>query len=374
MTHFSYLVDLSAITAFDEQNGKKSSWVHSLPMGTYKHPIYGTISVDAERAKRFADSVNNRTRGIEPSINYNHNNADVAAGWGKKAEARADGVWMFVEWTDDAAKQILEKKYKYFSAEFEDEWSDPTGNKFTDVMFGGALTNRPYMKNLAPINLSEETYQIAFDLVSAATSKTLDELKGGTGVALSDDDVKKIVDGLAAKMATTTPPTPTPTQKLSEIPELKALAEENPLVKALMSAVETQNLSLADSAVKLKEAEITRKLSEFDRSKIVLSPVARQAVAQLAMQLPTELSESFWGILEGMKRSNTFLVELGEYAGVTANYGSVKTADTQLREAAKKLVDNNKGMSFSDAYDEAVRENPALYKRYRDELNAGVEN
>src|SRR5258706_1735308 len=161
MTHFSYLVDLSAITAFDEQNGKTSSWVHSLPIGTYKHPIYGTISVDADRAKRFADSVNNRTRGIEPSINYNHNNQDIAAGWGKKAEARADGVWMFVEWTDDAATQIKEKKYKYFSAEFDDEWADPQGNKFTDVMFGGALTNRPFMKNLAAINLAEATHNIA---------------------------------------------------------------------------------------------------------------------------------------------------------------------------------------------------------------------
>lgn len=376
MTNFCYLVDLSAITAFDEANGKKSNWVHTLPLGNYKHPLYGTITVDAERAKRFADSVNNKTRGIEPSINYNHNNEDIAAGWGKKAEVRADGVWMFVEWTSDAAAKIIEKKYRYFSAEYADEWEDATGKKFVDVLFGGALTNRPFMKNLTPINLSEETYDLAFDLVAAATGKTADDLKGGTGVALTEDDLKKIVEGVSAKLTEKRAgdTDPTPGQKLSDIPELKALAEENPLVKALMAAVETQNASLATSAQQLKEADVSKRLGEFDRSKIVLSPVARNQVAELALALPNELAEKFWSILENMKRSSSFLVELGERAGATVNYGSVKSAKTQLEDAARELMKDDKSMSFSDAYENVVSTNPTLYTRYRAELAEGVAN
>jgi|SRR6185369_1521789 len=375
MTHFSYLVDLSALTAFDENNGVKSSWVHALPLGNYKHPVYGTISIDSEKATRYAESVNNKTRGIDPSINYNHNNQDIAAGWGKKAEARADGVWLFVEWTNDAATQIQEKKYKYFSAEYEDEWTDPQGNKHTNVIFGGALTNRPFMKNLAPINLSEETYNIAFDLVAAATGKSADDLKGGNSVGLSEEDLKKIIEGVSAKVVETKATTTEPTlaQKLSDMPELKTLAEENPLVKALIGAVETQNATLAENAAQLKTAEIAKKLTEFDTSKLVMTPVARQRVLKFAEALPNELHDAFWAILTDMKRSSSFLVELGEFTGATVNYGSPKSAQTQLEEAAKKLISESGGKkSFSEAYDEAVSQNPALYERYRVEMREEV--
>lgn len=375
MTNFGYLVDLSAITALDENNGVFSNWVHVLPMGTYKHPLYGTISVNEARAKAFADSVNNKTRGIEPSVNYNHNNEDIAAGWGKKAEARTDGLWMFVEWTAAGAEKIKAKEYKYFSAEFVDEWEDNQGNKFKDVVFGGALTNRPFMKNLTPINLSEEVYTLAFDLVAAATGKTTDDLKGGNGVGLSDDDLKKIVEGVTTKLNEGKPAGPaTPNQKLSDIPELKALAEENPIVKQLLSAVETQNLSIAENEQKLKEAEILRKLAEFDRSKIVLSATAKQRVIKLAMEMNTELVPEFWSLLEDMKRSSSFLVELGERAGITVNYGSVKPARVQLQEAANKIKAGRTDLTDSDAFNMAVAENPALYQRYRTEMSEGVAN
>lgn len=376
MTNFSFLVDLTKLTEFSETDGKKSNWIHVLPLGNYTHPVYGTINVDTARAQRFADSVNNKIRGIEPSVNYNHNNEDIAAGWGKKAESRSDGVWMFVEWTDAGAEKIKAKEYKYFSAEYADEWEDSQGNKHTDVIFGGALTNRPFMKNLAPINLAEETYNLAFDLVAAATGKSAEDLKGGNSVGLSEEEINKIIEGVASKVvsAKANDPAPTPAQKLSEMPELKALAEENPLVKALIAAVETQNLSLVDSAQRLKEADISRRLTEFDRSKLVLTPVARQRIASFANNIPQELSEDFWVILAEMKKSNAFLVELGERAGATVNYGSPRTAESELQDEVKKLRSADKAMSYAEAYEHIVRERPELYKRYRDEQNAGVTN
>lgn len=378
MTVSSYLIDLSAVT-LSEQNGVKSSWVHALPIGDFKHPVYGTISVTSTRAVKFSDSVNKRVRGIDPSINYNHNNADVAAGWVKKGEARADGLWLFVEWIPDAAKALEEKKYRYFSLEFEDTWEDPQGQKFTDVVLGGALTNRPFMKNLVPINLSEETYQMAIDLVAAGTGRTEADLKGGNSVPLSEDDLKKIIEGVANKVGEVKPTEPAPTDapagtKLSEMPELKALAEENPLVKALIVAVERQNVNIASSAQQLKEADIARRLADFDRSKLVLTPVAKERIKKFTLELPTTLSDDFWEILTDMKRSNAFLVELGEHAGATVNYGSPKTAAVLLQEAAKTLMAANKGMIYADAYDQAANADPALYKRYRAELAEGVAN
>src|SRR5258706_5286249 len=232
MTNSSYLVDVSGLT-LNETNGTDASWVHALPIGSYKHPIYGTIDITADRAKSFADSVTSKVLGtVEPSINYVHDNSNVAAGWVKNAEARSDGVWLFVEWVKDAAQAIKDKKWRYFSSEFEDEWTDTQGVKHKDVIRGGALTNRPFMKNLVPINLSEATIDLAFDLVAELTGKDKDSLKGGNGMALDDADITKIVDALAVKIGTPpVPPTPpTPTVSLMDIPELKALAEENPML------------------------------------------------------------------------------------------------------------------------------------------------
>jgi len=370
MTLASYLVDVGGL-AFDETNGVQSSWVHALPIGSYKHPIYGTIDINGDRAKQFADGVNTKVRGIDLSINYVHDNDNIAAGWVKKSEARSDGVWLFVEWTNDAAKEIKEKKWRYFSSEFEDEWEDPQGSKHKNVMFGGALTNRPFMKNLVPINLSEQTLDTAFELVSIVKGLDLDSLKGGKGMELSDEQIAKIVEGVSLKMTEKKTEDPTVT-KLTEIPELKALADENPLVALLIKTVESQNVGIKTSQQELKLAEINRKLSDFDRSKIVLTPRAKNLAATLAEAMPDSLSESFWELLTEMKKGSSFLVELGERAGATVNYGSQKSALVQLNEAAARIRKEYGDMSLTDAFEEAVKENPALYTRYRTEQNEGV--
>lgn len=366
----SYLVDLAGLS-LQETNGIDSCWVHALPVGDYKHPVYGDIKIDTSRVARFAESVKSRLRGIDPSINYVHNNNDVAAGWVKDAEPRPDGLWLFVEWVKDAAQAIKDKKWRYFSSEFEDEWTDPQGKKHSDVIFGGALTNRPFMKNLVPINLSETTIELAFGLVSEITGKDPDSLKGGNGMPLSEEDIKNIVDGLATKLSeskpVTDPPTPT-APSITDIPEIKELAESNPLVKMLLEQVERQNKGIADGAVRLKEASVTAKLSEFDRSKIVLTPVAKELAAKLAMEMPDQLSEDFWKLLSEMKRGSSFLVELGERTGATINFGTQKTPGKEFADLAASLKTEHK-LSEADAFEMAASQNPGLYKRYRGELN-----
>lgn len=369
----SFVLD-TGVLSFEEASGVESSWVHALNLGNYKHPIYGDIKIDAERIKNFADSVVKKVRGtVEPSINYVHNNEDKAAGWVKNAEARADGLWLFVEWVKDAAKKIKDKEWRYFSSEFADEWEDPQGVKHKDVILGGALTNRPFMKDLLPINLSEETYQVAFDLVSIATGKDVDTLKGGN-MELSEDQLKKIIEGVSTKLAEAKVTNPPPaTKSLAELPELKALAEENPMVATLIKFVETQNLELSTSAKQLKEAEIKAKLIDFDRTKIVLTPVARKLAEDLMMELDDRHQEPFWKLLTEMKRGSSFLVELGERAGATVNYGSHRSAKKEFDDATKKLMSEDK-LSAADALERVAADNPNLYARYRQELMEGVES
>ncbi len=365
----TYLVEAASGLTFSESTGSQT-WVHALPIGAFKHPVFGTIDITAERAQRFAESVKAKVRGIDPSINYEHDDSKDAAGWVKDAEARSDGVWLLADWVADAATAIKDKKWRYFSAEFADEWVDQQGKKHTDVIMGGALSNRPFVKSLAPINLSEATVENALDLVALISGQTVDSLKGGTSVELSDEAMDKIVDKLAVKLTDARKGDPV-VKKLTEIPELKALAEENPMVKALLAHVESQNADIQSNAQRLREAEITQKLSDFDRSQIVLTPVAKQRVVNLLNQMPTELSEEFWTLLTEMKRSSAFLVELGERAGTTVNYGSPKSAAKLFDEATTKLMSEAK-LTYTDAVERVASENPNLYKRYRDEQFEGV--
>jgi phage I-like protein len=150
---FGYFVDLSTIQLSDD----RPSWIQAMPLGKYKHPFFGDIEITPERVKRFSDNVNNKVRGTDLDIDYDHKmTSGEAAGWVTAADARTDGLYLLVDWTPKARQSIREKAYRYFSPEFTDEWEHPkTSVKYKDVIFGGGITNRPFLKDIAPINASE---------------------------------------------------------------------------------------------------------------------------------------------------------------------------------------------------------------------------
>jgi hypothetical protein len=81
-----YWVDLTA-HQFDDESG--AAWIQALPLGTYDHPLYGTIDVTPGRVARFASNVNNKVRGQDLDIDYDHKeHSGRAAGWVTAADAR----------------------------------------------------------------------------------------------------------------------------------------------------------------------------------------------------------------------------------------------------------------------------------------------
>lgn len=132
-------------------------WIHAAPIGTYQHPVYGEIKLDNDKVIRMARNINTGVRGQDLDIDYEHKKRDgKAAGWVKKAQARENGLWLQVDWTDPAKQAIQNKEYRYFSPELADAWQHPqSGETYKDVVLGGALTNRPFLKGILPINLSE---------------------------------------------------------------------------------------------------------------------------------------------------------------------------------------------------------------------------
>src|SRR3954464_8536862 len=157
MARFGYYADLRG-TRFTEGE-KPKSWVMAMRVGDYKHPAYGQISFTADRIKRFADSVKNKVRGIALDIDYDHKadpaRGNEAAGWVEDAKIEGDALMLLVEWTKTAAEKIKDGAYRYFSPDFQDEWRDSNSIEHRDVLFGGGITNRPFLKDLLPVNLSE---------------------------------------------------------------------------------------------------------------------------------------------------------------------------------------------------------------------------
>src|ERR1700743_791798 len=113
------------------------------------------MKFDQEKIQQFADGVNTKVRGIDLDVDYDHKGkTDKAAGWVKEAKVASDGLRLRVEWTPEGAKAVKDKEYRYFSPEFKDTWKDARGVEHKNVLFGGALTNRPYLKDLIPVTLS----------------------------------------------------------------------------------------------------------------------------------------------------------------------------------------------------------------------------
>lgn len=137
----------------------RPTWVHAFPLGRYVHPTHGELVFTLERLERLAEGVNRGVRGITPALDYDHREdrarGGMAAGWIEAAEVRPDGLWLAVRFTDEARAEVRAGAWRYLSPEFSD-WTDPrTGVRQRDVLLGAALTNRPFLRDLAPVAACE---------------------------------------------------------------------------------------------------------------------------------------------------------------------------------------------------------------------------
>ena len=160
----------TAVTAVPQLDGGNEVWVEALPARIYHTPNYGEVLVTKDKLARMVQNFNARVRGQDISTDFDHGmdraKGNQASGWYREFALRPSSsdptqpaLFARIELTDDAAKEIKDKKWRYFSLEWLDEWLDNNGNEFLDVITGGAFTNKPVAKNIMPINLSEAMWE-----------------------------------------------------------------------------------------------------------------------------------------------------------------------------------------------------------------------
>ena len=162
-------------------DGKPRSWIMIAPTGTFEHDRYGTLDFTRAKLAEMKANFDQRVRHIDIALDVDHDQG-AATGWLERLEFRSAhndqpaGMWGLVRWTPYGAKLLQEEQYRYFSPEFGD-WKDPeSGTVYHNVLMGGALTNRPFLKTMGDVHLSEaqrvaRDVRLLHDAVAEAVSR-----------------------------------------------------------------------------------------------------------------------------------------------------------------------------------------------------------
>lgn len=160
----------SAVTDVPELDGGNEVWLEALPARIFHTPQYGPVEVSPQKLQNMVSNFNKRIRGQDIATDFDHGmdraKGNQASGWFKEFAVKPStddptqaSLYARVELTNDAANEIKDKKWRYFSLEWDDAWMDNDGTVHPDVIMGGAFTNRPIAKKMMPINFSEAMWQ-----------------------------------------------------------------------------------------------------------------------------------------------------------------------------------------------------------------------
>lgn len=175
--------------------------------GKWNHPMYGEVKITKSTIDDVITNFREKKRGIDLAVDENHEENHKALGWFREVFSDDEGENCFakIELTKRGAELLNEGAYKYFSPEIvfakEDE---ETGEQHSNLLIGGAFTNRPFFKAMQPLMASEtatndvpandpKAGQLLFVSLSERMKEFLELLaKFGEASAVSSDDVRQL--------------------------------------------------------------------------------------------------------------------------------------------------------------------------------------
>jgi phage I-like protein len=146
-----WLVPDTRAAQADDASAALTQWVHLLPAGTVTgRDGRGPYTVDAEAVQAVLAAY--AAHGGHLPVDYEHQSLGAsqrsgpvpAAGWIEALEARADGVWGLVRWTERAAELLSRREYRYLSPVFS--YLVESGRVI--ALEGAALTHTPNLAEL----------------------------------------------------------------------------------------------------------------------------------------------------------------------------------------------------------------------------------
>ena len=154
--------------------------IQLLRVGSFLHDGR-EISVSNSDLKSMIKNFSEKIRGIDLMIDFSHNSEGEAAGWinNLAISDSGDQLWAEVDWTPTGKKCLENKSFKYISADFSFNYKDnEKRNDHGPTLFGAGLTNRPVVKEMSPIVLSEGINQLSE--VDKMTEEKKEEIEAKT--------------------------------------------------------------------------------------------------------------------------------------------------------------------------------------------------
>jgi hypothetical protein len=144
--------------------------------GTFYDPRYGEFEISRKMLGQMVENFDNGVLGIEVALDVSHKPQDGAAGFIRRLFLDGNKLRAEVEFTEYGLDAVKKRGMKYLSAEFHENYRDnETGRAYGPTLLGAALTPRPVIKRLDPIQLSEDADTEHPTLVSDRVKRFLSE-------------------------------------------------------------------------------------------------------------------------------------------------------------------------------------------------------
>jgi phage I-like protein len=376
--------------------------IHVVPTGTWNHPMYGEMEITPADIAEF---VQNFSRGVrlDIPITAGHDNGMSggelpAIGWFTELIDRgAAGLYASTKWTAEGKQLLTDGSFKYFSPEFYEQYSDPeTGVKYGHVLVGGALTNKPYFKELEPVvaQFSEPDIMNQFNLdmklkdILAKEPAKLSELEKAFVKEHKSELNAEQTTAFASVFDESAP---------AETEEEKAAREEKEQGDANEAAGKNRDGSVKVEAsekgtVVITAAELAALRSKADKgqeafsqvetmkldaevSKMIFSatnaegrilPKSKDAIVSFMKTLSEKQRDQFRNIVNALPTSKMF----GELGDAGKQVDASETAVAKIDALVKEAVKASEGkLSYSAALAKVTKENPKLASEYNAEVS-----
>lgn len=392
--------DLIIMPAKFAESGVPSE-IQILIVGEWDHPVYGPFRITTFDVTEFKMNFDRKVRkGVPITAGHEVMDEKKAIGWFTEIiDKGQDGLWGKVEWTPEGKTLLQQKSFKYFSPEFFTLYEDPeTHEEFRNVLVGGALTNKPYFKQLEAIVMSDLGIIKKFN----DTNMDLEQVRAKAVEELTDEDKQLLRDNkdtLSAedmekfgsvfedeqapaddKPADDKPADDQPADdKPADAPADDAPADDKPADGEQLDASETVQISAAELAILRTQANKGAKAFEENRRMQIdkeagalifnestgrgFSPASKEKVFSFMLTLSKTQRKLFSELVAALPKANIF-GEIGDGGDTNTD---ADNAGAKLQKMASEVSEKEK-LSFSDALAKIVRENPELAKKHEQEM------
>lgn len=311
------------------ENGDVPNRVQILRTGSFNHPRYGRFEVTNQTLAEMKKNFDDKVRGIDVAFDYFHESDKEASAWVEDLILEEDGseLWAQVKWTPKASKMLAEKELRYFSPDFAFKWQDPeSGATYRNVLFGGGLTNRPFVKEMQAI-VADENQTGVKDMTELEKAQARVKELEAQNVKLSED--KSAMEKKMGEM-----PAPSKVDELEK--QIAALQAE------LAKAKQDQEAMLAEK----KKAEEAKVLAEKESAFNILLSEGKAVAAQKESYMKGDMNE----FIKLAQPTNM------KGSGSTEGGNEITDKDKKVLKLAEEKMKADPKLNKGDAISQALKE------------------